>query len=91
MDENIDFIQLGETLDSVWDALHRMQAEISEVNKPESRAIEIGLNESIVQLEDLHGHMSTDLLRVVTGLQVLASAVRQITKDGTPAIRLVKR
>jgi len=90
MDENIDFVKLGETLESVWQELHRMQAEISVLNRPESRAIEKGLAESIVHLEGLHGHMTADLLRVVTGLQVLSTAVRHIVKHKQPAVRLVK-
>ncbi len=90
MDNTIDFVKLGETLESIWHELHRMQAEISSLNRPESRAIEKGLTDSISHLEGLHGHMSTDLLRVVTGLQVLSTAVRHITKNKPPAIRLVK-
>ena len=90
MDRNIDFVKLGATLDSVWTELHRMEMEISELNQPESRAIEKGLAESIIQLRDLHGHMSTNLLRIVTGLQVLSTAVRQIAGNKRPAIRLVK-
>ena len=91
MDDHIYFVQLGEVLDAIWSELHHLEREVAELDKPQSEAIEKSIEESIRRLKALHAQMSIDLSKTATGLQVMAAAVREVTQNKKPPLRLVKR
>jgi hypothetical protein len=90
MDDYIDFAKLGETLDAIWTELNRMKQEVEELNRPESREIERGLEASTNRLKGLYQQMSLDLGRTAAGLQIIAAALGKYNGKAKPIIRLIK-